>query len=124
MKPVHLLAGLLCLLLAGCGANGFTLARADVEVAIENKSSHDLENAEAIFGEYTCEAGIVGKTFTAIYLSYPHPITADTELHWNEGAKHRVERIDLRKIYPSGKSGRLTFTVYDGRVETSFKEEQ
>ncbi len=109
-------------MLIGCGANGFTFTNADVQVAIVNQSSHDLENAEAIFGDYTCRAGIVGKTFSKGYMSYPHPITADTELHWDENGKHRIEKIDLRKIYPPGGSGRLTFTVYDDRVEMNFRK--
>jgi hypothetical protein len=110
--------------LFGCGAASVGLMQADVQVEIANRSSRDLENAEAIFGAYTCRAGIVGKTFSAIYMSYPHPITPDTELRWDEGAKHRVEKIDLRKIYPPGKSGRLTFTVRDGGVEASFREKK
>jgi hypothetical protein len=81
-------------------------------------------NALARFGDYDCEWGNVGRTFSKSYLSFPHPITPDTELHWDEDGKHRMEKLDLRKIYPPGKSGRLTFTVYDGRVEVSFREKQ
>lgn len=41
---------------------------------------------------------------------------------WDEPGGHRVEKLDLRKIYPPGKSGRLTFTVHDDRVEAIFRE--
>jgi len=117
-----LFAGLLCLLLAGCGSRGLAAVKPEVDVEIINKSSRDLENAKARFGDYACEWGWVIKTATKGYGFYPHPITAQTELDWDEGGKHRVEKLDLSKIYPPGKSGRLTFTVYDGRVEVSFRE--
>lgn len=93
-----------------------------MEVEIVNQSSHDLQNTLARFGGYDCEWGYVGKTFTKSYMFYPHPITAQAELQWDEEGKHCVEKIDLSKIHPAGKSGRLTFTVYYGRVEVSFRE--
>ena len=62
------------------------------------------------------------KTAANNFLSHPHPIAAQTELHWDEDGKPRMEKLDLRKIYARGKSGRLTFTVYDGRVEVIFRE--
>jgi hypothetical protein len=105
--------------LAGCGSNGFA-GIPEMEIEIVNQSSHRLENALARFGEYKCVWGYVGKT--ASYMLYPHPITAQAELQWDENGKHRAEKIDLRKIYPRGKSGRLTFAVHDDRVEVSFRE--
>lgn len=86
-----------------------------------NQSARDLENAEARFGDHVCKWGSVVKTASKSYMYYPHPITAQMELHW-DAAGHRVEKIDLSKIYPRGKSGRLTFTVYDDRVEVNFRE--
>ena len=122
MNPNSFLVGLFCLLLGGCGGSGIAARKLEVDVEIINQSSRDLKNAKARFGDYACEWGWVIKTATKGFGFYPHPITAETELDWDEEGMHRVERIDLRKIYPSGKSGRLTFTVYDGRVEVSFRE--
>lgn len=116
-----LFAGLLCLLLAGCGNRGLAAVKPEIDVEIINKSSRDLENAMARFGDNACEWGWVIKKATKVYGFYPHPITAKVELHWDESGGHRVEKLDLTKIYPRGKSGRLTFTVYDERVEVSFR---
>ncbi len=121
MKLANSVPWLLCALLAACGSSGLS-AVPKMEVEIVNQSSHDLENTRGRFGNYFCAWGRLMKTATASYLSYPHPITPETELHWDVDGKHRVEKLDLRKIYPPGKSGRLTFTVYDGRVEVSFRE--
>jgi hypothetical protein len=121
MKPRSLFFALFCFLLVGCDADGLTAVKAEVHVEIVNRSSQMLQNAKAIFGDYECEWGVVGKTFSKDYGFYPKPITPQAELQWDENGKARSEKIDLRKIYPPGKSGRLTFTVYDGRVEASFK---
>lgn len=122
MKLGHFLAGIFFLLLAGCGSNGLSAVKSQVMVEIVNQSSRDFENAEARFGRHTCEWGWVVRATSKGYGFYPHPITTETELHWDEPGGHRVEKLDLKKIYPPGKSGRLTFTVYDGRVEVSFRE--
>jgi hypothetical protein len=121
MKIEHFMPWLLCVLLTACGSTGLASVP-KIEVEIVNQSSFGLENAEARFGDYACKWGRVGKTFSAIYMSFPHPITEQTKLRWKENGKRREEKLDLRKIYPSGKSGRLTFTVYDGHVEVSFRE--
>ena len=120
MSARHLIPCLLCLLLAACGSRGLGFYT-KIEGQVVNRSSHRLENTEARFGEHRCGWGIVGKTFSAGYMFYPHPITPKAELHWDEEGKHRIEMLDLSKIYPPGSSGRLTFTVYDGRVEATFR---
>ncbi len=122
MKLDVLLIGCFCVLLAACSGRGLAAMKPEVDVEIVNQSSHSLENAKARFGDYACEWGWVAKSGTKGFGFYPHPITAETVLHWDEEGKHRVEKIDLLKIYPRGKSGRLTFTVYDGRVEARFRE--
>jgi len=122
MKLKQLLAGIFCVLLFGCAADGLAAVKPEIDVEIINRSSRDMEKAKAHFGEYDCGWGWVIKNSTAVYAFYPHPITADVELNWDEDGKHRVEKLDLSKIYPPGKSGRLTFTVYEGRVEVSFRE--
>ena len=121
MKLNALLIALFCVLLVACGSHGLAAMKPEVDVEIINQSTHVLGNALARFGAHACEWGNVGKTSTAGFGFYPHPITAETELHWDEDGKHRVEKIALGKTYPPGKSGRLTFTVYDGRVEVSFR---
>jgi hypothetical protein len=94
----------------------------DVGVEVINHSSYLLENALVRFGDYACEWGYVAKDSEAWYGFYPHPITADVELRWDEAGKHRVVKLDLRKIYSTGESERLTFVVSDERVDASFKE--
>ena len=123
MKPHPIIIVCFLVLLAACGNNGIAAMRPEVEVEMSNKSSRDLENAEALFGEYTCRWGWVVKATSASYMYYPYPITAKAELRWDAAGKHHVENVDLRKIYQDGKSGRLTFTVYDDRVEVHFREE-
>lgn len=122
MKSVRLLPWLICALLAACGGSGLAAMKPEVDLEIINQSSRHLENSQVRFGDQTCAWGRLVKTATAIYLYYPHPITAQAELHWDEAGGHRVEKLDLSKTYPAGKSGRLTFTVYDGRVEVVFRE--
>lgn len=122
MKLYSLISGILPLFFASCGSSGLTMMKPEIDVEIVNKSSRDLENAKARFGDHTCGWGWVIKSATKGYGFYPHPITAETGLSWDEPGGHRVEKLDLRKIYPPGKSGRLTFTVYDGRAEVSFRE--
>ena len=122
MKPKHFFSILLCLLFVGCSSHGPARIVSNVEVEIVNQSSWALENASVYFGKYDCKWGHVGKTFSASYMFYPHPITAKAELHWDEGGKHRTESLDLNQIYSVGKSGRLTFIVRDDRVEVQFHE--
>ena len=93
-----------------------------VEVEMVNELSGELENAEARFAEYVCKWGAVVKAASASYMYYPHPITAQAELHWDASGSHRTKKLDLSKVYGPGKSGCLTFTVYDDRVEVGFLE--
>lgn len=115
-------AWLICVLLTACGGSGLGVVKPTVDVEIINRSSRDLENATARFGQHACGWGWVIRNATKGYGFYPHPITAEAKLHWDQEGKHRVETLDLGNIYPAGKSGRLTFTVYDDRVEVSFRE--
>jgi hypothetical protein len=119
MKPVFYLIFIGMLFVAGCAAME---SRPQVDVEIINKSSHDLENAQAVFGDFACKWGWVVKTTTAVYAFYPHPITASAELQWDEDGKHHVEKLDLRDCYKPGDAGRLTFTVLDGRTEVRFQK--
>ena len=84
MKPTHLVSWLVCVLLTACGGGELVSMSSKMDVEIINQSSRDLQNALARFGDYDCKLGYVGKTFTAGYGFFPHPITPDTELHWDE----------------------------------------
>jgi len=117
---VVLLVGL-SMLLCACGNNRL-FAKPLIEVEIVNDSAVNLENAEARFGEHICRWGIVVRNKSASYMSYPHPITDRVELHWDSRG-HRMHVIDLSNTYMRGKSGRLTFTVSDDRVEAIFRPE-
>jgi hypothetical protein len=59
-------------LLAGCSVGGLT-TRLEIDVEIFNRSSRDLENAKAHFGENACEWGRLVKGATAGYGFYPEP---------------------------------------------------
>jgi hypothetical protein len=113
---------LCCLVFGSCNGNGLASMKPAVDVEIVNKSTRDLRNSGVHFSQHVCELGNVGKTFTAIYLFYPKPITSPAELQWDESGGHRVEKFDLSKVYSRGKAGCLTFTVYDDHVEVSFQE--
>ena len=118
MRALAFISVLMALFSVGCGS----VARVpDVDVEIVNRSSRDLKNAEAKFGEHVCQWGIVGRTFSAGYVLYPHPITEAAELRWwEEGRGQRSEKIDLRSVYPKGSAGRLTFSVSDEGVNANF----
>ena len=92
------------------------------EIEITNRSSSDLTDASVKFGDHTCRWGVVGRTFSASYLGYPFPITQDVELKWKSGGLQHEEKINLKGIYSSGQSGRLTFVVLDEGVRATFAE--
>jgi hypothetical protein len=120
MKFAYLLGGFLVALLTGCGTGA--LFSRQVDIGIVNESSKDLGNTVVRFGANECSLGFVAKTASKVFLFYPEPITAKAELRCATVSGPRVEAVDLSKVYSSGKSGRLTFTVYDDRVEVIFNE--
>ena len=99
------------------------MAQPEIDLRIENKSSKDVEHTRARLGKYESSWGHVSVAANATNGLYPHPITAETELHWDVLGQHKEQQFDLKKIYPKGKSGRLTFTIFDDRAEVSFREE-
>lgn len=103
-------------------AMGAFFRKPAIDVIAQNKSQVELNEVCIQFGKSNCEFGVVIPGTSAGYLYYPHPITPDAELSWLEGERKQVRKIDLRKIYPKGKSGKLTFTVFPDRVEVIFKE--
>ncbi len=52
-----------------------------------------LENTTARFVENACAWGRLVKAATAIYLFYPHPLTAETELSWDEAGGQLAEPV-------------------------------
>jgi hypothetical protein len=121
---IRILQIVLCAFLAGLTACSTMSAEPKIDVAIENKSSKDVDNTRARFGQYECSWGFLSVDAKAINGQYPHPITAETELHWDMAGQQKEQKFDLSKVYPKGKSGRLTFTVFDDRAEVAFREEK
>lgn len=112
----------LCFAVSARSGIGSSSQGPEVDIEIVNDCQRVLRNSLVRFGDFTCEWGTVIVATSKGYGHFPHPITPDAELHWDEDGKPRVEKLDLRKIYPPGKSGRLTFTVHDDRVEVTFRE--
>lgn len=117
-----LLAGVVCAFLFTNVSCQAIAMRAHVDISIENKSSLDIQNARARFGNFACTWGLVSRGAKKIYGDYPHPITGETVLHWEFNGQPKAQNFDLQKIYPRGKSGRLSFIIYDDRAEVSFRE--
>ena len=112
---------LLLVLPMGCVTG--SIGRPRVDIAFVNQSSTDLEAVSARFGQYECGGGYLGRTFLKGYGDFRHPITNDVEVRWEVNRTLKVERLDLRKVYPPGSAGRLTFTITDKGVSASFAVE-
>ncbi|MEY4201838.1 MAG: hypothetical protein RLZZ265_3578 [Verrucomicrobiota bacterium] len=112
---------LLLVLQMGCATAN--IGRPRVDIAFVNHSSADLEAVCARFGQYECGVGHLGRTFLAGYGNFRHPITNDVEVRWEVNRTLKVERLDLRKVYPPGRAGRLTFTITDKGVSAGFAVE-
>jgi len=107
------------LLSMGCHLSAI---RPEVDVVAVNRSSQDLSNVKVQFGEYDCSWGTLIKGATKGYLYYPHPISGEAVFQWWQIDRGQCSQtIDLRTIYPSGASGRLTFTLFDNGVVADFK---
>lgn len=119
MKPFSYLLALFLVPLAACG---MVLRRPAVELMIVNKSAYVIKEARVYLGANVCGWGTVIPAGTKGYMHYPHPITPEAELHWEGANGPQVRKLDLKKIYPTGKSGQLVFTVFDDRVEVKFTE--
>ena len=121
MKSALIVQNIVCALLFPATSCDSVAVPPEVDVAIENKSSRIIENVRARFGDYQCSWGLVSSGAKKIYGGYAHPITSQAELHWESAGEHKVHKFDLRTTYPEGKSGRLSFVVYDDRAEVSFR---
>ena len=124
MKAIAMFGCALILAALTFGATGLALFRPKADVEIINKSSRNLSNAYVKFGDKVCKWGSVIVGASKGYLLFPHPITADAELHWSVDENQISKTIDLRAIYSGRQSGCLTFIVFDGRVDVTFKKEK
>jgi hypothetical protein len=113
-----------CCLLASCLGSRGASSKPDVDIQIINMSSVDIENAGAQMGAHQCKWGWVVKGGSKSYLSFPHAIGLEVTLTWDEQSRHRTEKMDLKKVYREGTSGRLIFTIYDERVAAEFHLKQ
>jgi len=87
-----------------------------------NSTSRIFREAQVHFGSNVCEWGTVMPDGNKGYMYYPYPITPEAELRWEDDGGRQVRKVDLKKTYPTGKSGQLVFTVFDDRVEVKFTE--
>jgi hypothetical protein len=121
MKRIIQLCAWLALGLNSACHGVFPGSRPEVEVELYNRSATEMRDARVFFGGFACDWGNLGPTFSKSYLAFPHPITAEARLEWQEQGRLRSERLDLRGVYAIGQSGCLTFTVAAGRVTVAFK---
>ena len=119
---VTLIWPLLMLALFGCSIAGIVHPRIDIE--FENQSSNDMENTSVHFGKFECRVGALARTALAGYGDFPHPITANTEVHWDVRGTHHMEKLDLDKIFEKGKGGTLMFTITDQGVKVDFNRKR
>jgi len=102
------------------------VAGAKIDVELKNSSSNDVEDGEIYFGKHFVFGPhcFVGKSYSKTYLGYPYADGSSAEVEWTtKGIKHE-KTVDLEKVLPEKKSGQLTFTIFDDRVEVSFKPEK
>src|ERR1044071_7605681 len=76
---IRYVIGLALLSLSGCGVAN---AKPILVLVAENHASENIENVRAQFGDAICSWGIVGKTFSASYGGFAHPITAEAVVYW------------------------------------------
>jgi len=119
MNPRFYILALFFVPLAACG---MALRRPAVELMIVNNSVYVLKEARVYLGGNVCGWGTVIPGGTKGYLHYPHPITPDAEMRWEGDGGPHIRKIDLKKIYPKGKSGQLVFVVFEKHIEVKFIE--
>jgi hypothetical protein len=110
--------------LLGCSVYR-SVAGTKIDIELKNSSSNDAEEGEIYFGKYFVFGPhcFVGKSYSKTYIDYPDVNGSSAEVEWtSKGTKHD-KTVDFRKVMPEKKSGQLTFTIFDDRVEVSFKPE-
>lgn len=91
-----------------------------IEVEIFNFSAEPLEEAEAHFGAAICGWGYVATRVSASHMSFSAPITDDVVLTWRGSQGVRRETVSVRSVLQRGVRGRLSFRVFNDRVEVRF----
>jgi hypothetical protein len=119
MKTLLLLFLALALGLQITGVMPSSAAHA-IEVEIFNFSSEDLRDAEAQFGEAICGWGYVSSRVSASHMSFSAPITDQAVLTWRDSKGRHREEVKVGAVFQRGVRGRLSFRVYDNRVDVRF----
>lgn len=91
-----------------------------IEVEIFNFSSEPLEDAQALFGDEVCGWGYVATRVSASHMSFSAPITDEVLLTWRSSQGLRREQVNVRSVLQRGVRGRLSFRVFNDRVEVRF----
>lgn len=91
-----------------------------IEVELFNFSSEDIREAEAQFGEALCSWGYVSSRVSASHMSFSAPITDEAVLTWRGSKGRRSERVNVKAVFQPGVRGRLSFRLYDDRVDVRF----
>jgi hypothetical protein len=112
----------LLVLVLGCHTSGChaLFGGPPIEVEIYNFSSEDLLEARAYFGEAICGWGIVVTQVSASHMSFSQPITDDAVLTWRDSKGLHREQVNLRSVFQRGVRGRLSFRVYNDRIDVRF----
>lgn len=91
-----------------------------IEVELFNFSSEDIQEAEAHFGESICGWGHVSSRVSASHMSFSQPITDEAVLTWRDSKGRRSERVNVKAVLQRGVCGRLSFRLYDNRIDVRF----
>lgn len=108
---------LLGLQFAGCRS---VFGGPPIEVELFNFSSEDIREAEARFGEAICSWGYVSSRVSASHMSFSQPITDEAVLTWRGSRGPRSERVNVKAVFQRGVRGRLSFRLYDNRIDVRF----
>jgi len=102
------------------------MAGTKTDITLNNSASNNIQEADVTFGEYVlfnppCS---IGKGYGATYVDYPYLSGTNADVEWiSKGTKFK-KTVDFEKVMPKSKSGLLTFTICDDRVEVRFKPEK
>lgn len=118
MKVTPLWALLVLGFLIGCA--GAAPGAVSTEVEVVNESAWNAREARVSFGAHECPWGVVSRGKSKSYLFFPHPITAEAVVAWDDDRGTHRHRVDLTKVYQK-KPGRLTFALRDNEVAARFK---
>jgi hypothetical protein len=101
------------------------MAGTKIDITLKNASSNDAEKCEIFFGNFFVfgPERFVGKGHSATYSNYLNVNGSTAEVEWTSKATRNKKIVDFKNVLPEKKSGQLTFTILDDRVEVNFKPE-